>query len=185
MTAGRGGLPLSSPSLRSPCSSMPRSSLASRALREPPGCPQIRPGRAAPGPDCSKTATPGWCSRFGNSRPATPAPARPLRGRGAADWAAGAKATAAQPPVDPASRAQQQFRLRRPKETARAERGAGQRRRALGERRGEARGDEHVRSFQRARPPKGAAIGHLWAPLLARTTLGGGERVLSATRVML
>lgn len=180
MTAGPGGLPLSSPSLRSPFSSMPRSSLASRALRGPPGCPQIRPGRAAPGPDCSKTATPVLCSRFGNSRqatptPAPPAPARPLRGRGAADWAAGADAAAAQPPVDPASRAQQQFRLRRPKETARAERGAGQRRRALGEGRGEARGDEHVRSFQRARPAKGALIGHLWARLLARTDAGRGR----------
>lgn len=90
MTADRGGLPLSNPSLRSPFSSMPRRSLASRAPRGPPGCPQIRLGRAAPGPDHSKAATPVGCSCFGNGRRATLAPARPFRGRGAADWAAGA-----------------------------------------------------------------------------------------------
>lgn len=43
---------------------------------------------------------------------------------------------------------------------------------------GEGRGDEHVRSFQRARPSKGSPIGHLWARALARTDGGGDERAV-------
>lgn len=51
VTAGRGCPPLPSPSPRSPPSSTPRSGLASRAPRGPPGRPQNRPGRATPAPE--------------------------------------------------------------------------------------------------------------------------------------
>lgn len=137
-------------------------------------------GRGSPGPrlqqDCyAGVVLPLRKQSTSHACPGAACPARLRRGRGAVDGAAGADAAAAQPPVDPASLAQQQFRLRRPKETARAERGAGQKRRALREGRGEARGDEHVRSFPRARPAKDAPIGHLWARLLARTEAGRGR----------
>lgn len=134
---------------------MARSTLASRVPGGLPG--DLRSGRAgqprARSAGCTESATLVWCSHFGNSHWVTLVPARPLHSRGTADWAAGARAAAPQPPGDPASRAQQ-FRLRRPAETAGAERGAGQGRRARGAGRGTARGDEYVRNFQREPPSR-------------------------------
>lgn len=144
----------------------------------PGGLPGARrSGRAGqprdPSSGCSEAATPMWYSRLGYSRRATVvAPARSLRGRGATDWAAGAAAAAAQPPADPARRAQQQFRLRRPAETAEVVRGAGPGRRT-GEGR-QARGRARSK-FSAGAPSRGAPIGQQRASALARTDVGRGR----------
>lgn len=73
----------------------------------------------------SEAATPVWCSCLGYSHRAKLAPALFLSGRGEASWLQAPVVPQLSLLGDPARRAQQQFRLRRPAETAGAVRGAG------------------------------------------------------------
>lgn len=177
MTAGQGGPPLPSPSPRSPSSSTPRSGLASRAPRGPPGRPQNRPGRAAPAPERllhrsrdADVVLPPRKQLPSGARPGTSPPRPASCGRGCARRSCRLSALGG-----PAHRAQQQFRLRRPGGERRDGARGGAGRTARGAGRGDARGDELARGFQRARPPTGAAIGQQRARFLARTDAGRGR----------
>lgn len=98
-----------------------------------PGPPGGLPGAHRSGPagqpralsaGYSEAATPVWCSRLGYGHRAKLAPARFLSGWGAASWLQAPVVPQLSLLGDPARRAQQQFRLRRPTETAGPLRGA-------------------------------------------------------------
>lgn len=187
MTAGRDGLTLPSPSLRSPFSSTPRSSLASRAPRGPPGRPQNRPGRAAPAPerrllrgrDVGVVLPPRKQSPSG-TRPGTSPPRPVCGGPGCGRWCChssasprpGSRRTGAVPATAAGGVLGGDARGGAGAAGARA--GAGRRAR------GRAR-----RCFHRARPPRGAPIGQQRARALARTDAGRGWGGGPTTRVML
>lgn len=180
--ARRGGPPLPSPSLWSPFSSMPRSSLASRAPRGPPGRPRMRPGWAAPGPErrLQRGRGAGVVLPPGIRSPSTARPGASPPRQGCGWSAAGAGAAPAQPPRDPARRRSAAV----PATAAGRDRGGGARggawRRGRGPRRGDAHGDEHARSFRRASPSRGTAIGQQRARAPARA--GAGRRREGAPR---